>query len=60
MRLLIFCFIIIIYSCSAKRFSEDKKDDFFKEFPLFDETALVMEYTKNPSGSIKTASMEMI
>ncbi|MET3732701.1 hypothetical protein [Moheibacter stercoris] len=34
MRLLIFCFIIIIYSCSAKRFSEDKKDDFFKEFQL--------------------------
>lgn len=36
--------------------SYDEINDFFKEFPLFDETALVMEYTKNPSGSIKTAS----
>ena len=37
--------------------SYDEIIEFFSEFQLFDENALVMEYVKNPSGTIKNASV---
>jgi len=36
--------------------SEDVKE-FFSEYNLFDDTALVLEYTKTPTGALKTSSM---